>query len=141
MAEKLNLFHRPDWTEREAAMKNPQVLAFVGDGVFELFARNLILREGGKVGDYHRRASQIVCAPHQALWADALGDFWTEEEAGVYRRGRNTHQKTKAKNATAGDYQKATGLECVLGYLYLAGQDQRLKAVLDEMERMWLSES
>ena len=61
---------------------------------------------------------------------DAMLPYFTEEEAGIYRRARNNHSAHRAKNADEGDYHKASGLEAVIGFLYLTGQDERLEYIL-----------
>ena len=73
----------------------------------------------------HHAASRLVKAPTQALMAEALEAEFTPKEEAVYRRGRNAKSYTTAKNATTGQYRKATGFE-VMGYLYLTGQYIRM---------------
>ena len=70
----------------------------------------------------HKHTSNIVKAHTQALMIEALLPHLTEEESDVYHRGRNA----KAKNATMADYRKATGLEAVMGYLYLKDDFERV---------------
>ena len=89
-------------------------LAYVGDAVFELVMRTIVLeREGGKNGALHKHALPYVSAVGQARLADILQDSFTEEEAAVYRRGRNAKPEHGAKNASTQEYHKATGLEAL----------------------------
>ena len=64
------------------------------------------------------------------MMGEAIQDFLTPQEQAVYRRGRNAKYYTTAKNATVGDYRKATGLEALYGYLYLDGRMDRLMELL-----------
>ena len=79
----------------------------------------------------HTLASERVKASAQAALAEKWTERFTETELDVYRRGRNGSPHHKAKNQSAADYRKATGLEAVLGYLYLTGQQERLQQILD----------
>lgn len=128
------------WTEDEARGQNPLVLAYIGDAVFELFIRSRVLHRNEKVARLHRASAKRAKASAQAALGDALSDFFTEEEAAIFRRGRNAHSKTMAKNASMADYRKATGLECLIGYLYGSAQTERLVAYFHEIERIWENE-
>lgn len=106
---------------------SPQALAFLGDCVFEIIIRSVMVGRGNKRSDsLHKSKSQIVNARVQAQMIEALEPELTEEEAAWYRRGRNTKTHSSAKNATVGQYKKATGLETMYGYLYLTGQQARM---------------
>lgn len=106
---------------------SPLTLAYIGDGVFDLVIRSVVVGKGNtKASQLHNRTSQIVKAHTQACMIEALESELTEEEADIYRRGRNAKSPTTAKNATVGDYRKATGLEALIGYLYLSDQFARL---------------
>ena len=107
---------------------NPVVLAFVGDAVYTLFVRTrLALSSGEKTGALNRRASERVSAHGQSALLERILPLLTEEEAEIYRRGRNAKKPTKSKNATVVEYVRSTGFEALLGYLYLTGQDGRIK--------------
>ncbi len=107
---------------------NPVVLAFVGDAVYTLFVRTrLALSSGEKTGALNRRASERVSAHGQSALLERILPLLTEEEAEIYRRGRNAKKPTKSKNATVAEYVRSTGFEALLGYLYLTGQDGRIK--------------
>lgn len=104
-------------------------LAYIGDGVFDLIIRTIILDLGnGKVKDFHRMASNIVKAPSQAEIIRSVFDELTEEEMAVYKRGRNAKSATSAKNSSITDYRVATGFEALTGYLYL---EDRLNRALE----------
>ncbi|MBR5250497.1 MAG: Mini-ribonuclease 3 [Clostridia bacterium] len=106
---------------------NPIVLAYVGDAVHSLYVRHsLVLKSDAKAGDLHKKASKIVSAVSQSKLADLIYPILTEEEADIFRRARNSHTHSSAKNADIIDYKKASGLEAVFGYLYLTGQEDRL---------------
>lgn len=116
--------------EREARMKNPLVLAYIGDTVYDLYMRAEAVREkGGSVNMLHRLVCGKVNAKAQSLAAKALEAVFTEEEADVFRRGRNAKSGTTPKNMAIGDYHRATGLEAVVGYLFLTGKLDRLDAI------------
>ena len=101
-------------------------LAYIGDAVYDLIIRTLVLRKGNySVKAFHKMTSSIVKAHTQALMAEALMEELTEEEHDVYRRGRNAKSFTTAKNATVADYRKATGFEALMGYLYLEDRFDR----------------
>lgn len=110
---------------------SPLTLAYIGDGVFDLVIRSVVVGKGNtKANQLHKRTSQIVKAHTQAEMIEYLKDYLTEEEADVYRRGRNAKSPTMAKNATMADYRKATGLEALVGYLYLTDRFERLVSLI-----------
>ena len=106
---------------------SPLALAYIGDGIFDLVIRTVIVGKGNtKASQLHYQTSHIVKAQSQALMIEALEGDLTEEEADVYRRGRNAKSPTMAKNATMSDYRKATGFEALMGYLYLTDRFERV---------------
>lgn len=106
---------------------SPLTLAYIGDGVFDLIIRSVVVGKGNtRPNKLHYRTSGIVKAHTQALIIEYLLPYLTEEEADIYRRGKNSKPQNKAKNATASDYRKATGLEALVGYLYLTDRFERL---------------
>lgn len=110
---------------------SPLTLAFIGDSVFDLIIKSVIVEKANcQVNKLQNKTSKIVRATTQALIADALKDTLTEEEANIYRRGRNAKPYTKAKNASYKEYCKATGLEALTGYLYLKGETERLVSLI-----------
>ena len=110
---------------------SPLALAFIGDSVFDLVIKSVIVEKANcQVNKLQNKTSKIVRATTQALIVDALKDELTEEEANIYRRGRNAKPYTKAKNASYSEYCKATGLEALVGYLYLKGETKRLVSLI-----------
>ena len=108
-------------------MMNGSSLAFIGDAVFELMVRKYVLEHGSYQPDrLHKHSTAVVNAASQSEMIGLLMDELTEEELGIYKRGRNSSTATSAKHQTIGDYRRATGLEALFGYLFLAGRYDRL---------------
>lgn len=106
---------------------SPLTLAYIGDGIFDLVIRSLVVAKGNaRAGELHKRTSRIVKAGTQAELIGYLKPFLTDEEEEIYRRGRNAKSPTMAKNATMSDYRKATGFEALMGYLYLNNRFERI---------------
>ena len=106
---------------------SPLALAYIGDTIFDLMIRSIVLANGNTpVSKMHKACSEIVCAKSQAEIIDAIFDDLTAEEQEVTTRGRNAKSKTTAKNASVLDYRKATSLEALLGYLYMEEKNDRL---------------
>ena len=106
---------------------SPLTLAYIGDGIYDLVIRSVVVGKGNtRAGELHKRTSQIVKAHTQAEMMEVLLPLLTEEEADIYRRGRNAKSPTMAKNATMSDYRKATGFEALMGWLYLQDEFERL---------------
>ena len=106
---------------------SPLTLAYIGDAVDELVVRTAIVKqENAPVQKLHKRTSTLVKASAQAAIADKIAPYLTEEEQDILRRGRNAKSYTRAKNASAGDYRHATGLEALMGYLYLQKKMDRV---------------
>lgn len=106
---------------------SPLALAYIGDGVFDLVIRSAVVGRGNtKAATLHHRTSSIVKAETQSKLIESILDELTDEEMSVYRRGRNAKSFTTAKNASVSDYRKATGLEALVGFLYLTDQFDRL---------------
>lgn len=117
-------FHLPDV---DARTYSPLALAYIGDGVFDIIIRTIIVGQGNSGShDLHIQVSKYVNAGAQASMIEALLPDLSEEELDVYKRGRNAKTATTAKNATIQDYRKATGLEALLGYLYLQARMERI---------------
>lgn len=105
---------------------SPLTLAYIGDGIFDLIIRTIVVDKGNtSPNELHRHTSSIVKAHTQALMVEALEKELTSEEYDVYRRGRNAKSVTTAKNASVADYRKATGFEALMGYLYLEDKFER----------------
>ena len=106
---------------------SPLTLAYIGDGIYDLVIRSLVVAGGNaRANDLHHRTSHIVKAKTQAEMIDGLLPVLNETEQDIYRRGRNAKSPTMAKNATMSDYRKATGFEALMGYLYLTDQFERM---------------
>ena len=107
-------------------------LAHLGDAVYEILVRSMLVAEGRTTGAHlHQDTTSLVCAPAQALASDKLYPMLTEEEQGFFRRGRNAGVKHIPKNATHAQYSKATALETLFGALYLLGRQERLCQLFD----------
>ena len=106
---------------------SPLGLAFIGDGIYDLMIRTLVMEEGNRpANELNRRKVRYVNAAAQSAIVDAIEGLLTEEEMTVYHRGRNAKSYTSARNQSIGDYRKATGLEALCGYLYLSGRTMRV---------------
>lgn len=102
-------------------------LAHIGDCVYELMVRSWIVCHGRSTSQgLHREAVKYVSAPAQAAAVEKIYSCLEEDEAAVYRRGRNTRVNSVPKNADIGQYHAATGLEALFGWLYLCGRHERL---------------
>ncbi len=121
--------------ERDALLSLSSLgLAHLGDSVFEVMVRSwLILQGKAKAKDLHRATVQYVAAPAQARLLQKILPLLSEEEADVFRRGRNTAPHSIPKAASRGDYQAATGLEALFGWLYLQGRTDRLNELFHAM--------
>ncbi len=114
-------------------MLSPLTLAFVGDAVYGLLVRQKLAGLDLSPSRLHPASVRLVRAEAQARAAEALFPRLTEEEQGIFKRGRNAHTGGVPKNATVGEYHAATGLEALFGYLYLAGRDDRLTELFREI--------
>lgn len=123
-----------EFSKDEARMLNSLQLALIGDGVFEIFIRNYILAQNTALSanKIHVRAIGYVKAKSQARIAHEIEKFLSEEEAAVYKRGRNAKSSTVPKNADVRDYRMATGFEALVGYLYLTGNKDRLEFIFNK---------
>lgn len=106
--------------DRDLRTYSPLTLAYIGDGIYELVIRTVLVKKGNcPVNHLHKKASSLVKAAAQSAMMELIEPELTEEEHSVYRRGRNAHSPTMAKHATMSDYRRATGFEALMGYLYL----------------------
>ena len=107
---------------------SPLSLAFIGDSIYGAIAKTVVVLEGNcSANTLDRKAVKTIKAVSQAKAADYFleNGIFSEEEEAIYKRGRNAKSPTSAKNASVGDYRKATGLEAVIGYVYLMGETDR----------------
>lgn len=120
-------------SEQEARQMSPIVLAFVGDAVYTLIVRKgLSLQADYKASQLNQMASAVVSAHGQSAKTEEILSRLTEEESAIYHRGRNAKKPTKSKNASVSEYNRSTGFEAVIGYLYLTGQTDRIDELLGE---------
>lgn len=113
--------------EADIKTYSPLTLAFIGDVVYDLIIRTIIVEKGNApVNKLHKKVSSLVKAPAQMELFHKIEERLTEEELGVYKRGRNAKSFTTAKNASITEYRIATGLEALMGYLYLTNQFARI---------------
>jgi len=126
-----SLFPQP-LSPQDARLKNPLALAFIGDTVWDLLVRSRLLRYPHRVNTLHRQAIALVNAGAQAQALARLLPLLSQEEADVLRRGQNAHARHMVpKNQDPVAYSQATGLEALLGYLYLSGQEARILELFD----------
>lgn len=135
MQEKQNFSLTDTISEEESYRMSPLVLAYIGDAVHSLYVRkNFVINTDYKAHVLHKLSSAHVNATHQAKIANEILDCLGEREHDVYMRARNSKTKTPAKSASLSDYQKASGLEAVIGYLYLYGNLDRITELLELAE-------
>lgn len=110
---------------------SPLGLAYIGDAVYEVYVRSYVLERGNAaVNKLHKTATHYVSAKAQSRIIHAILSCLTEEEQAVYKRGRNAHSNTSAKNADIVEYRHATGFEAVIGYLFIAGDYDRISCLV-----------
>ena len=118
---------------------NATSLAYIGDAVMSLYVRELLLSKGyQKPKMLQQQSVRYVSAKAQASFVKTLKEqeFFNEEEWSIIMRGRNTHTKSKAKNADMIEYRYATGLEALFGHLYLTKQEERLTELWEQIKRL-----
>lgn len=109
-------------------LMSPLALAFVGDGVYELLARQQLLARGSApVGRLHSRTVELVSAAAQARAYRLVAPLLSPEEEAIYRRGRNANSTRSPRHTDPAVYRCATGMEALFGWLYLTGQVARLE--------------
>ncbi len=113
--------------EQDVRAFSPLTLAYIGDAIYDLVIRSVVVERANRsANDLHKKTVRYVKAEAQAAMILALAPELTADEEAVYKRGRNAKSYTAAKNASLGDYRKATGFEALMGYLYLTNQTDRL---------------
>lgn len=122
--------------QKEEALKiHPVALAFVGDAVYSLYVREKLVKEANESpGVYQRAAGAAVSAKGQNALIEKVRDSFTEEEADIFRRARNAKKGTKAKSASVAEYNRSTGIEAVIGYLYLTENHARVREILGKID-------
>ena len=132
--EYIELKHGKKFSRQQIDMLNPLVLAYIGDTIYDLFVRTYIIAmEEGTVHKLNNMAIQYVNAGSQCSALHEMDDILTDEEKSIVRRGRNVKSGTVPKNANVGEYRWATGLEALLGYLYLTGEKERLFFLMEHI--------
>lgn len=135
MEKSLDELLKENFQMKEVGAKSysPLVLAYIGDGIYDLVIRTVVVNRGNtQANKLHKKTSSLVKAAAQSTMIDGLLGILTEEEMAVYKRGRNAKSATMAKNATMQDYRKATGFEALMGYLYLDNQWERMVYLIKE---------
>lgn len=111
---------------------SPLTLAFLGDGVYDLLARKYLLEKANMpIGELHKLKISIVNASSQAKASEIIQPYLTEEEAAIFRRGRNAHTGNTPKNSSLAEYHFATGLEALFGWLWLSEKNERINELFD----------
>ena len=109
-------------------------LAHMGDAVYELLVRTWLCAHVKATGKgLHRATVALVCAPKQAELAQRILPLLTEEEQAVFRRGRNANVHSIPAHASRAQYQQATALEALLGWLHLSGRHDRVEQLFAVM--------
>lgn len=108
-------------------------LAYLGDAIYEIYVRSFLLSKSDmKVNELHKKATKFVCASAQSEFYHRIEGMLTEEESAVFHRGRNT-KSHPPKNAQMSDYRNATGVETLLGYLYLQNRTDRISELMQQL--------
>lgn len=125
----LGSYMRKELTMKEVDIDtySPLTLAYIGDSVYDLIIKTLVINEGNKqVKKLHQETSTMVQASAQSEMMRALQPLLTEAEHSIYRRGRNAKSVSPAKNQSLTDYRRATGFEALIGWLYLQNEWERI---------------
>lgn len=124
-------------TERSANMYSPLTLAFLGDSVYDTLVREKLLLEANMpVSKLHPAKIKLVCAEYQARAYDRIIDELDEKERAVLKRGRNAAGNNVPKHAETVEYRKATAIECLFGYLYIIGRNDRIAELFEMIMEM-----
>lgn len=118
--------------EKAPNQYSPLALAYIGDGVYELYVRTRVIKENPDMPAYklHKETVKYVKAHAQSNSIHAICDILAEDETAVFKRGRNAKSPTVPKNADLTEYRHATGFEALLGYLYLSQKSERLDEIM-----------
>lgn len=117
----------------QARQMSPIVLAFVGDAVYTLYVRQcLVLEADYRASELNLRSSKCVSAHGQSELLARMESRLTQAEHDIFLRGRNAKKPTRSKNASVAEYNRSTGFEAVIGYLYLTGQADRILELVGE---------
>jgi len=120
--------------KNDPGLLSPLALAFVGDTVFDLLVKEQLINEANRpVGKLHVLTAGRVCAGAQAKASEYIMETLSEEEQAIFKRGRNAHSNHTPKNASEAEYHAATGLETLFGWLYLKGDNGRIKELFEKI--------
>ena len=120
--------------EVNAKQLSPLNLAFIGDCIYEIMVREMLVTDANRpVNDLHKESVKYVSAKAQTEAYSKIRDVLTEEETAVFKRGRNAKVGHSPKSATEGEYHCATGIEALFGYLYLTEQTDRIKELFSKI--------
>lgn len=115
-----------------AKQLSPLNLAFVGDAIYEILVREMLVCNANRpVNDLHRESVKYVSAQAQTVAFEKIKDILTEEETVQFKRGRNAKVGHSPKSATDAEYHTSTGIEALFGYLYLTEQQDRIKELFN----------
>jgi ribonuclease-3 family protein len=127
-----NLFSSQKLSKTEAKQFSPLTLAFLGDAVYSLLVREMLLKTANRpTNALHKESIKLVNANCQAEMIKKVLPLLTEEEEAIFKRGRNAHSGHVPKNQSDADYRYATGLETLYGYLYLIGDFERIMYIFN----------
>lgn len=127
-------YFEPHLTPDELRAISAIGLAHMGDAVYETLVRTWLCVHGKATGkELHRTTIALVCAQKQAELAQRVLPQLTEEELAIYKRGRNANVHAMPRSATPAQYHAATGLECLMGWLYLRGDKERAEQLFHAM--------
>lgn len=122
-----SLFSDKPLSKAEAKQYSPLTLAFLGDAVYSLLVREMLIKTANRpTNALHKESIKLVNASCQAEMIKKLLPVLTEDEEAIFKRGRNAHSGHVPKNQSDADYRYATGLEALYGYLYLIGDFKRI---------------
>lgn len=125
----------PAFDKRTVNQYSPLALAFLGDSVYEQLVREQLIIHGNMpAGKLHSLAVKFVCCEFQSAACDLIAEMLTEEEADILRRGRNASGINPPKHSKVAEYRRATSLECLFGYLYLLGEQER---IVELFKKIW----
>lgn len=137
MCEKILISGKESLTVQQAKQISPVTLAFVGDAVYSLYVREkLVLSTDFKSGELQKLTSCEVSAHGQSDKLNTILPMLTDEEEEVYHRGRNAKKATKSKNASVAEYNRSTGFEALIGFLYLTGRIERARELMAAGENL-----
>ncbi|HIU80234.1 MAG TPA: Mini-ribonuclease 3 [Candidatus Coproplasma excrementipullorum] len=127
------MFNFAQMTIQQAKQLSPVTLAFVGDAVYTLYVRSaLVLSADRRPSELQKLSSLTVSAHGQSELLSKIEERFTNEEREIFLRGRNAKKATKSKNADVAEYNRSTGFEALLGFLYLTGNEERIYQLLKD---------